>query len=1267
MTEQINKLFEEPQKVDEKSTKIIKKTTEALAMVTKSQTNLNFESWDSTLDTEEQDKINEELEGNQIKSRVYFIRHGKSVEDKWKWNTQSNGAELRYDAEEDFKKIWEFLKEKWLNANNTYIIFHDGGDEDPMIRIIKSAEIIAKALDIPKKRLLERVFWFDSTRKEIKKPAARCLETAYYTSFGVLSLIEELKDKENINLVCVIHKSNIWSIRQTLFPEENKWIDIWHLWYANGEIQEVDVKKNWLVMDYSKERIILPINSCNCDSGLLEILKQEEELRSYIARFKRKEIQIWELQNLVNVYFMKNTKNNTKLFEKHILSENRDLRVFCIVNLLVEWNIDIVDENIQEFLEMEKATEIIDFINTILSVCTEEERKKLLEIIVKKRGVLLGIKLGKLEYYANYEKYVKENIEYIRNKSLDERLKAGEDMIIPLWFQWEKYETMDELLESDWITLIEWEAGAGKSTKLLEIMEYLKPSDEWKSKYFPVYINLWSMNYDRLKGEIERQTDKVYGEWKYKFVYLFDALDESKYDDETKKKLMEYIDELDGKVIITSRQNNLPIKNNQIKVVGDKKIEVEIVKLKDLDKEQIEEYISTYLSEEQQQIWKKWKEKKFIKWIESNPLMLSIICNLLVSGENIDDIDTIVELYERIIDSRLVDWEETKNSDVFEDELEDRKVLLWELAYNSFLKNKQITEEFILDMVMAEYNRSITRTKVNGKIKYNLECLNMIFRKNKEGEYSFIHESFREYFAAKLIAENLKNNTIEYWEFFQIIKNSDLNFLDMLSDLLDNDLKFKLSKLIIEYKQYFQTPIDDKIIYLLGNIDNNSVIWYLSYIQIWKSEIKILWKIWWEDIIEFLKTIVETNWTISVEAIEILGEIWWEENIKYMKKIIESDERLYLVRTEAIEILGEIWWEENIKYIREIINANRDKPILKSVIRTLWEIWWEENIKYIREIIPNLQNIEILVISIKILIKVWGKENRKFIRKFMKFNRDSFIIDEIIRIIWGLWWEENIELIKKIIEDLLSDSKEKSPFAKVAIFNWMNILKEIWWEENIKFIREIIETYEKSMLANWLEPLLKTFLEDDINLQRNNSKSEKFYPRDSKVMDNLWQKWWEKNVDTVKERTDPHKELRVILEEIKSLKKIWWEKNINLIDDIIETTSERILTDIVMVLWQNWLEENIDIIKRISQIRTEFKVIIETIKTLWMIWWKENIEFIKWFKNNKNSWVRVLLIKILWKIWWKENIEFIEWFGDNYTYKSEREKIERKLWRKYMQ
>gem|GEM_PF-6885190 len=46
----------------------------------------------------------------------------------------------------------------------------------------------------------------------------------------------------------------------------------------------------------------------------------------------------------------------------------------------------------------------------------------------------------------------------------------------------------------------------------------------------------------------------------------------------------------------------------------------------------------------------------------------------------------------------------------------------------------------------------------------------------------------------------------------------------MLSDLLDNDLKFKLSKLIIEYKQYFQTPIDDKIIYLLGNIDNNSVI-----------------------------------------------------------------------------------------------------------------------------------------------------------------------------------------------------------------------------------------------------------------------------------------------------------------------------------------------------------------------------------------------------------------------------------------------------------
>gem|GEM_PF-3650753 len=72
-------------------------------------------------------------------------------------------------------------------------------------------------------------------------------------------------------------------------------------------------------------------------------------------------------------------------------------------------------------------------------------------------------------------------------------------------------------------------------------MEYLKPQTDKENKYFPVYINLGDISFDDLDEKIEIQIGNLHGEGKYKFVYLFDALDESKYDNNTKKKLFEKI------------------------------------------------------------------------------------------------------------------------------------------------------------------------------------------------------------------------------------------------------------------------------------------------------------------------------------------------------------------------------------------------------------------------------------------------------------------------------------------------------------------------------------------------------------------------------------------------------------------------------------------------------------------------------------------------------------------------------------------------------
>gem|GEM_PF-809853 len=214
-----------------------------------------------------------------------------------------------------------------------------------------------------------------------------------------------------------MHKSNIGYIKSYFFKKDGEAVSLSHDGMTPGEIREVDFTLEGKALNYGVNKTILSINSEDCDVllGALE----EKVLKAYVNRFRAGELQIWELQNLVNMYFQK----NPKLFEGCLLSENRDLRIFCISNLLVEGKFDVVDEKMKGLLEMEKEGEIVDFVDSVLSVCTEKERKELLKIIVKKRSVLSGLNLGKLEYYANYEKYVKKNIRKIRKRTLDEKLR----------------------------------------------------------------------------------------------------------------------------------------------------------------------------------------------------------------------------------------------------------------------------------------------------------------------------------------------------------------------------------------------------------------------------------------------------------------------------------------------------------------------------------------------------------------------------------------------------------------------------------------------------------------------------------------------------------------------------------------------------------------------------------------------------------------------------------------------------------------------------
>jgi len=969
------------------------------------QISLEFGSFSSNLTPDQQAEVDKYLWSQQVKSRVYFVRHGQSVEDEWTQNIQTSEAELTVDAKNQFNQITKDLKKKGLTSENTYMMYHNGTDDDPMVRIIESAEIIQEWLAISSNRVSDRVKGLDTTDKDDLIQAWRSVVTAK----DVVNFCKELSFKAwsvegnvwNINIVCVVHKSNIWAIRSYFFKEKNQPVDLWHGWYQNGEIQEVDftwettkLRKKGLdwakALNYRTNKTILSINSQNVDSVILDVLAEEEELKWYIDSFREWGLQIFELQNLVNVYFIKNSENNTELFENkdYLLSDSHDLRVFCVANLVQKNKFNLVEEKFKDLLNKEKEISVVKLVNSLFVIFDEEQTEKFIDVLVEDDNVWSwlnsDVKKKKLEFYLNYRKYTKYEIWKLREKSLDERLKKWEDVIISLWFQWDKYKSMDELLSWNWITLIEWEAGAGKSIKLLEIMEYLRPSDD--NNLFPVHISLWWKSLEEVKKDVKDQKNSLLWEWKYNFVYLFDAMDEAKYNKSIKEEFMEYVNWLEWKVILTSRLNN--INNKESKWKNEDLINIEKLELKILDTDQIEEFINNYLSKQQQQIWKKWKEKEFIKGIEKNPLMLSIICELIISWEDLEIIKTKSDLYEKIVYSRLWKWEKSKKRNAIL-QIDKRIEFLTEIAYKSFVWGKKIDKKLLENMIQGNdrYRESVSFEDEKGDILIDLECLNMIFRKNKAGDYSFIHESFREYF------------------FFLGYKENKEEWLQRLDkDLVDSgDLGYEVITLLSRVDEDFAIEFLGRLVELEGFQNNRKSILYAC---------RFLWDIGNIEIISILEKIIELEWFKNNRKAIVcsLAMIHWEIVKKAWLKILEKIIKMkwFHDNKKALDfcckIIWEIWekeWLETLEKFIEMEWFQNNENIIDKVcwaIRKIWEKEWLQLLEKIIALEWFKKNIKAMIKTIITIWKTWDKKWLKLLEKFIEmewFQNNENIIDKV--------------------------------------------------------------------------------------------------------------------------------------------------------------------------------------------------------------------------------------------------------------------------------
>ena len=1361
--------------------------------------------------------------------RIFFVRHGISVDEanRWKDSKQLWNADLHSMGEAQMEQVSAKLKKMWCNKEDTLILYSSGKNQKkPINRIVRSVNILKKneiwvlkqhhALDTSEKVQLPDwniviKDWRLFTRVEQFYNILQLTNNEILKSFTWENKLDYNKYK---NIVLLGHKSNAWISEvtkkewQTIELCKNK-INTWDIW-------QFDINKNNEYVNYEKESDVLCLNYQNI-AEIFSVFRKEEVLRKYIESFFKKELNLFELQNIINTYF----KQNPKLYEKYLTVWNIDLTLFCLANLVGNLEIDIVRKNTKDLIQNQESQ-----LKTIFDlIMTNNPDIKIYEFFIKELFSLrkkyeLTLPDNLICYIRdkaksnkdfllimNYYENIYSLVEEIRSKSLDMRIVNWEDIEPEFNFDWDdrylkdfleypkRIDERNKQLEADdfrtrisidfpsrhisnrsvfvWdkIQYIEADAWSWKSFLLSKINEDIKNVDFmiWSDAYFPIFLSLsWIGKATDVLSKI-KQIELNYFDKKdndLEKTLILDSLDESLLSEYEIKSLFEHLVKFSGKIVITSRKWYLP-KWNQDKNEDRNKVleKINIIQLKEI--QDIDWYVKKYFANKEN--WDKkldnfnlFLKNQWLNGIEKNPLILSMICFLIDTWEDIEKISTISDLYERIIDLRLLNRENNKqgkrkisvnnpNSFEWQNEMENiidkRKDFLWKLAYKSIFEWINIDEQQF-NNIKRDYPWIISDDA----------CLNLIFRKNENKEYDFVHQSFKEYFAAKEFVNQLSikiNKEVELYledvvfNKLELVNNWTLKFLiDILNKKENSGLKKTFLDYIYENRNFYGN-IKDKIIYMLYSLDvslfekytssisfdskllddliENALFlkeqWYIDFLksiirddyQKLSSLVTILGEIWWEETIEFIKSLKDKeNLSLKLSLLNSLWKIWWQENVDFIKSFVNDP--FADVRHAVIEILWQIWWEENIKFIKSLHYKNpslsfilndmknrldgiknhlNDKRIghlasnynkedidysaIKKIIQIISNVWWEENIEFIKSF-KKAKNCELRISVIEWLWKIWWEENIEFIKSF-KDDKNCHVRSSLIQVLWRIWWEENIKFIKSFKNDT-------NRYVKCSL---IETLWEVWWKKNIKFIKLFKDDKNCHVRASLIETLWEIWWEENITIIKSFKNDEDPRVR-VPLIKVLWKIWWEENIDLIKSfkhytsslvkdavidalcniwglenlivarsiANNPYDNVKII----QNLWKIWWEENIEFIKSYSNSLHTEIIFEIINVLWEIWWEENMLFIRSLAEDQWDFFKVIPSsiIQLLWEIWWEENINFIKSFNDNADEILRASMVEALWKIWWEENINFIKVFKDDKD-SAVRESLIRTLWK----
>lgn len=252
------------------------------------------------------------------KARVFFVRHGRSVEDTWEpgWTPQSDNAELDNIGKKQMEEIATYLTNAGIGNENDILLY---GDDTKRVR--ESVRIVIQQV-VSENDLWKKVTSKLRTTKKWLKWIKRLKEDRV-VFIDTTILMEQIRRWVNIYLkwnnswvVLIWHKSNKSWILQVLKNVDEKDSITYDI--ENGEIIELDIDaSSGNYINPKKHPEIIFLNKSNY-IAILKSLEKIPELKDSIQKFQNNwklwdKYPIWKLQNDINEYFYIRNKLFTSL------------------------------------------------------------------------------------------------------------------------------------------------------------------------------------------------------------------------------------------------------------------------------------------------------------------------------------------------------------------------------------------------------------------------------------------------------------------------------------------------------------------------------------------------------------------------------------------------------------------------------------------------------------------------------------------------------------------------------------------------------------------------------------------------------------------------------------------------------------------------------------------------------------------------------------------------------------------------------------------